>query len=95
MNCSNLNAHLHSLHVIDDPTCMCSNSKEDCKHFFFHCPLYNVQRVEFLNALRLVCPLPLNTNLLLYGSDILAQDINKKIFNIVEKFIRDSERFPS
>jgi hypothetical protein len=94
MNCSNLNAHLHLLHVIDDPSCICSNSKEDCKHFFFHCPLYNAQRVLFLNALSLICTLPINTHLLLYGCDTLSHDINMKIFNIVEMYIRDSERFP-
>ena len=34
MNCSNLNAHLHSLHVIDSPACVCSHSIEDTAQFF-------------------------------------------------------------
>ena len=29
MNCSNLNAHLYSLHVIDSPACGCSHRVED------------------------------------------------------------------
>ena len=50
MLCSNLNAHLYNLHVVDNPFCLCSNSiVEDCKHFFFECPLYNVQRMKLID----------------------------------------------
>ena len=42
MNCSNLNAHLHRLHVIDSPACVCSHRIEDTAHFFLDCPLYYV-----------------------------------------------------
>ena len=35
MNNSNLNAHLHSLHVIDSPVCVCSHRVEDTAHFFW------------------------------------------------------------
>ena len=34
MNCSNVNAHLHSLHVIDSPACVCSHRDKDTAHFF-------------------------------------------------------------
>ena len=42
MNCSNLNAHLHSLHVIDSPACVCSHREEDTAHFFLDCSFYYV-----------------------------------------------------
>ena len=48
MQCSNLKRDLHSLHVVDDPVCICSNQIENCEHFFFHCYLYATQRVAFL-----------------------------------------------
>ena len=34
MNCSNLKAHLHSLHVIDNCTCACGHEIESSMHFF-------------------------------------------------------------
>ena len=49
MNCSNLNDHLHSLHVIDSPACVCSHSIEDTAHFFLYCPLYYTQRLALQN----------------------------------------------
>ena len=38
MNCSNLNAHLHSLRVTEGPACGCSHRIEDTAHFFLDCP---------------------------------------------------------
>ena len=35
MQCNNLKGDLHSLHVVDDPVCICSNQTENCEHFFF------------------------------------------------------------
>ena len=52
MQCSNLKDDLHSLHVVDDPVCICSAQIENCEHFFFHCYLYATQRVAFLARLR-------------------------------------------
>ena len=49
INCSNLNAHVHSLHVIDSRACVCSHSIEDTTHFSFYCPLYYTQRLVLQN----------------------------------------------
>ena len=44
MQCSNLNGHLHNLHVIDSPKCSCSYKCENSNHYLFHCPLYTTER---------------------------------------------------
>lgn len=94
MNCSNLNGHLFSLHVIDDPTCICSNEIENCEHFFFHCHMYIAQRENFLASIREVCNgCPITVNLLLFGNEDLSEVINLQLFALVETFIFDSNRF--
>ena len=97
MRCSNLNDHLYSLHVCDSPNCVCSEQVEDCNHFFFHCPLYSDYRVVFLNNINhLLSNYPhvyLDTDLLLFGSELVAPAINLQLFKLVEQFIYDSARF--
>ena len=93
MKCSNLNAHLFLLHVIEDPNCVCSNQIESCEHFFFHCHLYTVLRTDFIAKLRELCNIPITTNLLLFGNDKFSQHVNAQIFELVEAFIHDSGRF--
>ena len=80
MQCSNLKGDLHSLHVVDDPVCICSNQIENCEHFFFHCYLYATQRVAFLARLRGICSVDITTDLLLFGSNELDSDVNCQIF---------------
>ena len=93
MQCSNLKGDLHSLHVVDDPVCMCSNQIENCEHFFFHCYLYATQRVAFLARLREICSVDITTDLLLFGSNELDSDVNCQIFELVESYIFESGRF--
>jgi hypothetical protein len=94
MKCSSLKADLFKLHVIDDPTCICSNNIEDCDHFFFHCHMYISLRVSFLADLTNICNgIPITTNLLLFGSDQLSEENNRIIFSRVESFIMNSGRF--
>ena len=92
MVCSNLNAHLYNLHVVDNPFCLCSNTiVEDCKHFFFECPLYNIQRVKLIdNVMKLT---NVSLEVLLYGDEDISFKDNKEIFAHVEKYIEESERF--
>ena len=69
LQCSNLKAHLYSLHVVDDPHCHCNAEVEDSSHFFMQCPLYHVQRLELINSVQQLCNF--NVNILLYGDDTL------------------------
>ena len=91
MNCSNLNAHLCSLHVIDNPACGCSHRVEDTAHFFLDCPLYYAQRLSLRNTVTRSSQFRLET--LLYGDDDLDYESNVAIILAVHEFIKDSERF--
>ena len=91
MNCSNLNAHLYSLHVIDSPTCGCSHRVEDTAHFFLDCPLHYAQRLLLRNTVTRFSQFRLET--LLYGDDNLDYESNVASILAVHEFIKDSERF--
>ena len=91
MNCSNLSAHLYSLHVVNSPGCICSHTAEDTAHYFLDCPLYYAQRM----TLRIVVTryTQFNLNVLLYGDSGIDHDRNVVIVQAVHDYIRDSERF--
>ena len=91
MCCSNLKAHLFSLHVVDNPTCFCTMGVEDSYHYFFTCPLYNVERIKLFHNVQQLCNINLDT--LLFGDSSLCEDINSEIFKNVEIFILETERF--
>jgi hypothetical protein len=82
----------NTLHVIPSPLCPCgSGQEENAEHFFFHCPLYDNQRIVLKNDL-----LPFvinNVDYLLFGLQSEAQPDNILIFNAVHKFIRSTQRF--
>ena len=91
MNCSNLNAHLQSLHVIDSPVCVCSRSIEDTAHFFFYCPLYYTQKLALQNIVSRFTEFKLET--LLLGDKNLDNADNITIILAVHDYIKDSESF--
>ena len=51
MKCSELNADLFSLHVVDSPECICRNDVEDSEYFLVECQLYYVQNQEMMRKL--------------------------------------------
>ena len=91
MNCSNLNAHLHSLHVIDSPACVRSHSIEDTAHFFLYCPLYYTQRLALQNIVSRYTEFKLET--LLFGDTNIDNVDNITIILAVHDYIKNSERF--
>ena len=91
LNCSNLRAHLFSLHVIDDAMCACNLDIEDNNHFLLYCPLYAVQRQELIRSLQDLSQFDLN--ILLYGDELLDIQVNKAIFAAVHLYIKATERF--
>ena len=49
-NCGTIrSAHLHSLHVVNSPACICAPTVEDTTHYFLDCPLYYNQRMTLRN----------------------------------------------
>ena len=91
MNCSNLNAHLHSLHVIDSPACVCSHSIEDTAHFFLYCPLYYTQRLALQNIVSRYTEFKLET--LLFGDTNIDNVDNITIILAMHDYIENSKRF--
>ena len=91
MNCSNLSAHLYSLHVVNSPACICSHTAEDTAHYFLDCPLYYAQRMTLRNVVTRYTQFDLNV--LLYGDSGIDHDRNVVIIQAVHDYIRDSERF--
>ena len=92
MHCSNLNSHLYSLHVLDQPNCVCGFRDEDVKHYFIFCPLYNHLRgplIEFFE----VNNIAMNVQHILYGIDDTELEINIELFDIIHNFIDQSKRF--
>ena len=91
MNCSNLNAHLHSLHVIDNPACLCSHSIEDTTHVFLDCPRYFTQRISLYNSVSRLAEFKVET--LLFGDSKIDYEDNVTIMHAVHEYIKDTERF--
>ena len=94
MKCSNLNSDLFGLHVADSSNCICSNSVENCEHFFFKCTLFTVERVDLFRKIRDIYKGDITSNLLLYGDENQSVVCNQQIFRLVETFIQVSGRFP-
>jgi hypothetical protein len=94
MGCSNLNAHLFSLHVADDPACFCGARLEDTTHFMMICPLFVRERAErdtSINELHL--DTDIDIDILLYGSNDLNTEHNVTIFSTVQHYIEVTGRF--
>ena len=90
MCCSSLNEHLFARNLVDSPNCICG-STESTTHFLLHCRRYTDLRNNTILAINY--PINFDTNLLLYGSDVLTDDQNKQVFLQVQKYILNSKRF--
>ena len=80
---SDLNYDLFRRHLLQDPMCSCGYTAETSEHFLLHCPLYNSIRNKTINKLD---ENERNINTLLFGSDQLHLETNKKIFAVVHDF---------
>ena len=92
MNCSKLNAHLFSLHVVDSPKCVCGCAVEDTSHFLMKCPLYHIDRQILFQTLYNHGIHDFDVSLLLYGSNDNSFLLNSHIVNAVHTFIDKSGR---
>ena len=97
MKCSALKDHLHKLHVIPSPMCMCQSEAETNKHYFMSCRLYLHQRhrmrMSIENELHYTAGITVDH--LLYGQQNRKGDFNEKLFQIVHTYIRETQRFES
>ena len=109
MGLSALNNQRFEYDLIDYSTCNCGAPKEDISHFFIDCPRYAAHRTTLLDQLKDIIELAsentpnldlredtLKTffiSLILYGKDALGMKNNIRLFQIVHKYIIDSNRF--
>ena len=89
-NCSILNYDLYRCNLINDPSCSCGNPCENTFHYLFECPLYIQCRDTMVFELQ---NFDITLNLLLFGSENVSPDDNAAIFRVVQRYIRDTERF--
>ena len=91
MNCSNLNAHLYSLHVTNNPACSCSHTIEDTAHFFLDGPRYFTQRISLQHSVSRLAEFKVET--LLFGDSKIDYEENVTIMLAVHEYIKDAGRF--
>ena len=98
---SHLREHKFRHHFNDtlNPLCPCNLEVESVSHFFLHCHFFNNERLILMNGILNVDP-DVNllddisiSNLLLYGSNRLSNENNKKILEISVNYILLSKRF--
>ena len=92
LKCSKLNYHLHLLHVLEKPNCLCGNLQEDSNHYLLHCPLFINHRDILLHSVYSCTNSNVTYKVLLYGDPNLDRSINIKIFNAVHLYIESTER---
>jgi len=88
--CSSLNQHLFVKNLIESPLCQCGHP-ETTKHFLLQCQRYSDKRHELIDK---VSPITcLTVDILLYGDNSKDLRSNTAIFEAVQKYIKDSQRF--
>ena len=88
--CSSLNYDIFLRRLNDSPLCTCGHL-ENAEHFLLQCPFYQQQRLALVQSISQHCQI--SSDLLLYGDTSMPLDINRLIFEAVQKYIQDSKRF--
>ena len=89
-HCSILNDDLFNNLLDQNRFCDCSGEVENAEHFFFECQFYTDQRRILLTSTHSFQPL--NTQLLLRGSNNISNDENAIIYLAVQRYIKDTKR---
>jgi hypothetical protein len=91
LGCSSLKLHLHEKNIVDSPECECGMNMETPVHFLLECRRCGELRDNLFREIEFCLSLPVEV--LLYGSEELTDQQNKKMFEEVQKFILKTERF--
>ncbi len=92
MGCSALGYHLrYKLYVSDDSSCQCGAPHESPYHYFFECPLYANSRLTLIDRVSIYSEATLRT--LLFGASQSSLSDNRAIFDAVQNYIVETERF--
>ena len=98
---SHLREHKFRHHFNDtlNPLCPCNLEVESVSHFFLHCHFFHNERLDLMNGITNIDPdihllddISIS-NLLLYGSTLYPNEINKKILELSINYILISKRF--
>ena len=77
--------------MIKHQSCVCGHMVEDAFHYFMACTRYIALRMNLItNVIQFS---DLNIKTFLYGNPNISIDDNCKIFDAVQRFIIDSNRF--
>jgi hypothetical protein len=95
-----LRRDLHTRNIIPSELCHCLSDSESYIHYYFlKCPSYQTHRTKLLNDLALLIPLlPIDNilvEILILGFDPPRDNLNSQLFTTVQKFINNTNRFPS
>ena len=98
---SPLKSHKNILGFADTPlkNCLCNHGVEDTNHFLFLCPFYAAQRAALIASVIVISQkynlehLINDSNLYLYGHQIIVFADNKQILLSTINFIKKTERF--
>ena len=93
--CSQLNYDLFRIGIKSDPSCECGNSCENSHHYLSDCKTFISQRRIMMSCLpnSVRNSVQVTTNLLLNGSADLTLIENQRIFEAVQTYICQTERF--
>ena len=89
--CSGLNADLYRVNLKNDPRCVCGHLFEDAIHFFLECPLYQHDRTSLFNYFNNI--VPISIEYILFGCNVISEELNTLLFKSVQKCIRQTCRF--
>ena len=93
-NCSSLNYDLFTNHISSSPDCSCGETHETSFHYFFECPNYDNERLRMMTSLDSNA-FPKELNVILNGCENLTVRENEVLFEIVQKYIKETKRFSS
>ena len=87
---SDLNYDLYNRHLRNNTNCACGFENENVEHYLLNCPSYINVRVNTIDTL----PIELRTvQILLHGKQELNLQTNTNIFDIVQNYIKQTNRF--
>ncbi len=97
LGCSDLNYDKSLIGISNTNACICGEI-ETAEHYLLECGRNLVAKINMLDSISDLLTsnglnIPLNIELLLYGSVRLSDDKNKKLFSFVHQFIAESKRF--
>ena len=83
--CSSLNQHLHKRNLVGNPYFICG---EGNTHYLLTCPRFTHMRNKMVTSISQITNLTITTDVLLFGTDEVSDEVNTTIFEAVQKFIK-------